>query len=137
LAAEDRARRNTLADLTEAALVWLFLERDNLAVPVEPEDAHTGGFVQPHRLCGDRHVSLLIDVRLDHLGVIHAVEMVPGENQVVVGVVPGEMTPGLSDGVGRPLEPVRIVGCLLGRQNLHESLAEGIHAVGLRDVPVQ
>src|SRR6266849_9633997 len=47
------------------------------------------------------------------------------------------MARGLTDRVGRPLEPVRVVGRLLGGEDLDEPLTEEIHPVGLRDVPVE
>ena len=61
-----------------------------------------------------------IDVRVDHLRVVHAVEMVAGENQVVVGVVAHEVARRLPHGIGRALKPVRVVGRLLGGQDLDE-----------------
>ena len=93
--------------------------------------------VRRHRLRGDRDVGLPVDVRFDHLGVVHPVEMIAGQDQVVVGLVAREVPRGLADGVGRALKPAGVVGRLLGRQDLDEALAEQIHPVGLRDVPVQ
>jgi hypothetical protein len=63
--------------------------------------------------------------------------MIAGEHQVVVGVVAAEVPAGLPYRVGSSLEPVRVVGRLLRRQNLHEPLAEEIHAIGAGDVPVE
>ena len=74
---------------------------------------------------------------VDQLAVIHPVEMIAGEDQVVVGVVPHEVARGLPHGVGRALIPVRVVGRLLGGEDLDEPLAERVHPVGLRDVPVE
>ena len=130
-------RRDALADLAQPLRVRLLLERDDLAVAIEPEDAHRRRIVGGHRLRGDRDVGAPIDVRVDQLAVVHPVQVVAGENQVVVGVVAHEMARGLAHGVGRALKPVRVVGRLLGRQDLDESLAEEIHPVGLRDVPVE
>ena len=73
-----------------------------------------------------------IDVRVDQLAVVHAVEMIAGENQVVVGVVAGEVPRRLPHRVGGALKPVRVVRRLLGRQDFDEPVAEEIHPVGLR-----
>ena len=89
------------------------------------------------RLRRDRDVGLPVDVRVDQLAVVHAVEMIAGEDQVVVGVVAREVARRLPHGVGRALKPVRVVGRLLGGEDLDEPLAEEIHPVGLRDVPVE
>jgi hypothetical protein len=51
---------------------------------------------------------------VDELAVIHPVQVIAGENEVIVRVVPDEMTCRLPDGVGGSLIPVRIVGRLLG-----------------------
>lgn len=63
--------------------------------------------------------------------------MVAGENQVVVRFVADEVPGRLPDRVGRALKPVGVVRGLFGREDLHESLAEQVHPIGLRDVPVQ
>ena len=89
------------------------------------------------RLRGDRDVGVAIDVRVDELGVVHAIELIAGEDQVVVGLVPGKVPRGLPDRVGRALEPVRVVGRLFGGENLDEALVEDVHPVGLSDVPVE
>jgi hypothetical protein len=76
-------------------------------------------------------------VRVDELGEVHAVDVVAGENQVVVGIDFTEVAGGLSDGVGRALEPVFALRRLLRGQHFDEPLREQIHPVGLRDVPVE
>ena len=63
--------------------------------------------------------------------------MVAGEDEVVVGLVARDVPRGLADGVGRALEPVGVVGRLLGREDLDEPLAEQVHPIGLADVPVE
>jgi hypothetical protein len=88
---------------------------------IEPEDAHRRAS-SAYRLRRDGDVGAAVDVRVDHLVVVHAVEMIAGENQVVVGVVPREVPRRLPHGVGRSLVPVRIVGRLLGGEDLDEAL---------------
>ncbi len=90
-----------------------------------------------NRLRGDRDVGVAIDVRVDELGVVHAIELIAGEDQVVVGVVAGEMPRGLPDRVRRALVPVRVVGRLFGGENLDEALVEDVHPVRLSDVTVE
>ena len=63
--------------------------------------------------------------------------MIARENQEVVGVVSGEVSCGLPDGVGRTLEPVRALRGLLRRQHLDEAIREEVQAVGLCDVPIE
>ena len=104
---------------------------------IEAEDPHPGRIVRRDRLRGDRDVGLAIDVRLDEIAEVHPVEMIARENQVVVGIVRSDVARGLANRVGRSLEPVGVVGRLLGRQDLDEAVAEQIHAIGLGDVAVE
>ena len=89
------------------------------------------------RLRGDRDVGAALDVRLDQIAEVHPVEVIAGEDQVVVGVVAGEVPRRLPHGVGRALEPVGALGRLLGREHLDEAVREHVQAVGLRDVAVE
>src|SRR5437588_3603684 len=107
---ERGVRGNALADFREPTRVWLLLERDDLSRSIEAEDAHGRGIGGRYRLRGDRDVGLAVDVRVDELAVVHAIELVAGEDQIVVGVVPLEVTARLAHGVGGALKPVRIVG---------------------------
>ena len=81
--------------------------------------------------------ALALDVRVDQLAEVHAIEMIAREDQVVVGVVAVEVARGLAHGVGRALEPVRALGRLLGGEHLDEAVREEVEPVGLRDVPVE
>ena len=56
---------------------------------------------------------------------------------VLFAIVPREVARSLAHGVRRALEPMRVVRRLLGRQNLDETLGEEIHAIRLRNVPVE
>ena len=73
----------------------------------------------------------LLPVRVDQLAVVHAVEVIAGEDQVVVGVDAGEVPGRLADGVGRALVPVRVVRRLLGREDLDEAAREAVEPVGV------
>ena len=129
---------NALTDLGQAIGLRFLLERHNLPARDRSERCPSPKpHARRHRLCRDRDVRLAIDMRVDQLVVIHPVEMIAGEDQVVVGIVACEMAHGLPHGVGRALEPVRVVGRLFGREDFDESLAEMIHPIGLRDVPVE
>ena len=117
--------------------VGLLLEPDDLAARVEPEDPHRRRVLRRDRLGGNRDVGPPLDVLLDHRRVVHAVQVVAGEDQVVLRVVIDEMPRRLSDRVGRALEPVRVVGRLLRREDLDEPAGEHVHPVRLGDVPVE
>jgi hypothetical protein len=63
--------------------------------------------------------------------------VVAREDQVVVGVVALDVAARLPHGVGRALEPVRVLGRLLGREDLDEPLREDVQPVGGGDVAVE
>ena len=136
-ASRGGAAGNAAADLRQPRVVRLLFERDDLSLVVEPEDAHLCGVGACDRLRGDRDVGAALDVRLDQLAEIHAIEMIAREDQEVVRVVSREVSCGLPDGVGRALEPVRALRGLLGGQHLDEAIREEVQPVGLRDVPVE
>ena len=137
VAGKDGARRDALLHLLEPRARGLFLECHDLAAAIEAEDAHRRCVVERHRLRRHGDVRPAIDVRVHELVEVHAVELIARENQIVVGVEPGEMADGLTDRVGGPLIPVRVVGRLFGREDFHESLTEQVHPIGLADVAVE
>ena len=90
---------------------------------------HRRRVLRRHRQRGDRDVGVLVDVRVEHPPVVHAIEMIAGENQVVVGVVSPEVPRRLPHRVGRALKPARAVRRLLGRDDVDEAVRERIHAI--------
>jgi hypothetical protein len=122
---------------TEPFARRLLLERRDLPVAIQAKNAHAGRVFDRHRLRGNGDVGAAIDVRVDQIEIVHPVEMIAGEDEVVVRVVSLEMARSLTDGVGGALIPVRIVRRLFGRQDFDEPAAEEVHAVRLRDVSIQ
>ena len=115
----------------------LLLEADDLALVVEPEDAHLRRVVGVTG-CAAMVMSALPSMCASmQLAEVHAVEVVAGEDQVVVGVVAREVARRLAHRVGRALEPVGAVGRLLGGEDLDEAAREQVQPVGLRDVAVE
>ena len=76
-------------------------------------------------------------MRLDELGEVHPVDVIAGEDQVVLGIDVAEVPRRLAHGVGRALKPLFALGRLLGGQDLDEAAREHVHPVGLRDVAVE
>ena len=76
-------------------------------------------------------------VALQQLLVIHPVELVPRQDQLIVLVTAAELVEMLADGVGRALEPVRILHRLFGGEHFNEAFIEGIEPKAVRDVPIK
>ena len=123
--------------LGEPRRVRLLLEAADVAERVEAEDPHLRRVGRVHRLRRDGDVGLALDVRVDQLAEVHAVEVIAGEDQVVLRLVRREVARGLPHRVRRPLEPVGVVGRLLGGEHLDEAVGEEVQPVGLRDVAVE
>ena len=135
---EHRAWRQRAADLRQARRASGFSSKPTIwPVVVEPEDAHLRRVGRAHRLRRQRDVGVALGVRLDELGVVHPVQVVAGQDQVVLGVERLEVTARLAHGVGGALEPAVVVGRLLGRDDVDEPLREPVEPVGLADVAVE
>jgi hypothetical protein len=102
-----------------------------------PRNSHLRRIIRFNGLGRDRDVGVVIDVGVDHLAVVHAIQMIAREDQVIVRFVALEMPSRLPDGVCSALEPVRVLWCLLGCEDLDEAVREHIHTVGLADMPIE
>ena len=60
-----------------------------------------------------------------HLGVVHLIDMVAGEDQHIVGIISVNERDILCDGISRALIPVGILALLIGREHMHAA----VHAV--------
>jgi hypothetical protein len=129
--------RNAAADFAKPVRVRLFLERDDVPTGIEAEDAHLRRGLGIRRLRRNGDIRSLRFVRPDQLLVIHPIQMVAGEDEVMARRMPCEVTCRLTYGVGCSLEPVRIVGCLLGGEDFDKTLREVVEPVRHRDVTIE
>ena len=129
--------RRAALQFREPRRVRLLLEAAEVPAFIEAENPHLRRVGRRDRLRRNRDVGARLDVRVDELAEIHAIQMIAREDQIVVRVVSAEMPRGLAHGVGRALKPVGAVGGLFGGEDLHESFREQIEPVGLRDVSVE
>ncbi len=136
-AASRRAARNAAAHRRQPGGIGLLFEAGDAALVVEEENPHLCRVGGRDGLRRDRDVGPAFDVRLDHLAEVHAVQVIAGEDQVIVCFVPREMAGRLPDRVRRPLEPVAALGRLFGGEHFDEAIREHVHPVGLRHVPVE
>ncbi len=72
-----------------------------------------------------------------HVGEVHAVELVAGEDEHVVDAGLLDVPQVLPHGVGGALIPAGVVERLLGGKDFHEAAVEGVEDVGAADVLVQ
>jgi hypothetical protein len=112
-------------------------ESDDGTFAIEAEDTHLRRRLEIHGLGGDRDIGFLITMRIEQFFIVHPIEMVAGQDQIVFRLVLKEVPGGLTDGVGRALIPVGIVRRLFGGENFDEAAGETVEAIGVRDVPVE
>ena len=71
-----------------------------------------------------------LDVLLEHLAEVHAVELIAAEDDVVLVRVLEEIAEVLPHGVGGALVPARVRGRLLRGEDLDEAAGEIVELVG-------
>ena len=115
----------------------LFLEADDAALAVYLQDAEAGRLFDRHRQAADSQIRVALDVRADHVAVIHLVDVIAGKNHHVLRLRFFDAVNVLIDGVGGPFVPI-LVDALLRRQNfdvlVHVAAQE---APAAEDVPIE
>ena len=114
-----------------------FDEVDDAPFFVDLENAQTWRLFSRDGFDGNRHIGTARPVLGDEFTVIHAVEVVAGEDENLLGAA-RENTPQLAaHRVGRSLIPVRALLRLFGSENLYIAIGKMVKAIGRADVPVQ
>ena len=122
----------------ELLTLWLFAELLDAAVLIGVHQAETFGLGCVHGQGTDAHIRACLDVVIHKKAVIHPVELVAGEDQVVVHIPFLEQPLVLAHSIGGAFEPAGAFRCLLGGQHLHKTLSESSgEVVALREVAVQ
>src|SRR5262249_11247310 len=98
-------------------LARLLLEADHAVLRVHLHDAEVLAVLERHGQAADGQVQAAVDVRPDHVAVVHLVDVVAGEDEDVLRVGLLDAVDVLVDGVGGALVPV-LVDALLRRQDL-------------------
>jgi hypothetical protein len=124
-------------DLQQPIALRLLLERLDPSGLVEAEDPHRRGILDADRLRRDRDLRLRLVVVIDQIAEVHAIQMIAGEDEEVLRLVDQEMPQSLPHGIRGALEPVRVLGRLLGREDLDEPAGEGVEAIRLVDVAIE
>src|SRR6185369_414574 len=73
----------------------------------------------------------------DEIGVVHPIEMVAGEDEIVVGRMLTEVTRRLTNGIRGALVPVRVVGRLLGGEDFDEAARKTVEPIGVGNVAIE
>ena len=103
-------------------LLGLLGELDDLVVVVRGQDAEAGGLLPGHGHDGDREVGVVLLVSVEHLAIIHAVELVAREDEHVLGVLGLDVAQVLGHGVCRARVPCAARLRRVRREDRHASL---------------
>ena len=114
----------------------LLVESDDLAVGARLDHPEVDGFLLGDGDRRDRHPGTALDVMLDHLARIHAVDVVGAEDTDEIRALVVEQVQVLVDRVGRALEPLRAASHL-GRDRRHVVVEKGREPPRLGDVTVE
>src|SRR5439155_6950668 len=107
------------------------------AIHIKFEQTKAGRHRFALRYHANTDVGAALPMAVEEPLVVHAIELIARENELVIVVAAGEPVQVLPDGVRRALEPVGVGSGLFGSQHLDETLRKRIEAVGIRDVVVQ
>ena len=118
-------------------ILWLLDELDDPALVIGMHDPEARSRLSVHRYRPDGQIGLGFDVLAQDVSVIHAVELIAAEDDVIGERALEEVAQILSHSVGRSLIPMGASGCLLGSQNLYEAWREVVELEGRGDVLMQ
>ena len=104
-------------------MLGLLLKLVDLVVLVHVHDAEAGGLLQGDLQHGDGAGRLGLLVEVHHIGVVHLIDVVAGEDDHVLGVIQIQEPDVLIDGIGRALIPGTLVALPhIGGQDVHAAV---------------
>jgi hypothetical protein len=118
--------------------LWFLDESGHASRRVRTHNPQSAGRAAGDGKAADGYIGLGVEMRLEQLAVIHAVQLVAGQDQDIVHAGLLQVTHVLADGVGGALIPIgAFVHGLLRGQQLDETTAEVVELIGLANVAVQ
>ena len=105
-------------------LLGLFLKFNDAVVRVDVHDAERRGDLPRHGADGDGAVGLGVDVRAEHLVVVHLIDVIARKNQNIVRVVLLDEADVLVDGVCRAAVPLAALGRHVRWQHEHAAVVQ-------------
>jgi len=115
----------------------LFGKARNAHVGLTLEQPKAAGLASAHRLHRHGDIGVMLQVKIGHLAVIHAVQVIAGQDEHVLGASGADFKQLLAHRVGRALVPVGGGHGLLSGPDLHPAGMEGVELVAFGDVAVQ
>ena len=118
-------------------MLGLLLEFIDGVVLVGVHNAEAGSLLHGNGADGDGAVGLHFLMVAQHLGVVHLVDVVAGENQHIVGIIAGNKGDILINGVGRTFVPVGSFAAGVGGQDADAAVgAVQVPGLAIADVLV-
>ena len=124
--------------LVGARVRRFLLELGDGAVLVDDHETETGGFLPLDLTHGDGAGSVLLFVEGEHVGVIHLVDVVAGQDHDVLGVVFVDEVDVLVDSICGAFVPVRALDLLIRGQDVDSAVrAVEVPGLAVADVVIQ
>ncbi len=115
----------------------LFLKVHDASIIGPLQYAEARSILLGHRLHGDRDIRARRHVLIQHGRVVHAIQMIAGEDQDMARSRGLDLEELLAHRVRRAFVPALAIGRLLGREDLHITRVEGVELVRRRDMAMQ
>ena len=131
-----RSRRNSQT-VEHLRILRLLDELDDPALLIGVHDSKTGRRRAIHRNGAHRDVRVCLKVLAQDVAIVHSVELVAAQNDVVIDRTLEEVAKVLPDCVRSSLIPMRALRGLLCGQNLNETRGKIVELVARVDMPVQ
>jgi hypothetical protein len=116
---------------------WLFNKLNDPALLISMHDPETRRRLPIHRNGAHCQVRICFNVLAQNLAVVHSVELIAAQNDIVIEWTFEEVAEVLPNGVRGSLVPMRSRGRLLRGQNLHETWREIVEFEGGANMLVQ
>ena len=123
--------------LLQGITLGLFAEFLNRSVLISAHETKRFGLLRINWQSSDGEVSARLAVMLHKQAVIHAIELIPRQDQVLIHIPFLEQPLILTNSICSSFEPGRTLRGLLSSENLNKTLTKAsAEVVGLREVPV-
>ena len=115
---------HTHGSLVGLGVLGLFFELNDVVVRVGVHNAEAAGIGPGHFAHGDGGVRLVTDVEIQHVIVVHLIDVVTAEDEHIIRIILGDERHVLINGVGRAAIPFAALSLLIGGENEHAAVGQ-------------
>src|SRR6516162_1188288 len=121
----------------ELRVLGLLFKAKNMSVGIAVQNSKARSRLPVDRGGSQRDVGARLEMCLQQVCVIHPVELIAAQDEVIFIRAIQKVAEILAHRVCRALVPAGVLRCLLGGKNLNEAISKAVKFVAARDVAVQ